>query len=297
MMVAQAIPSLALFGLSFMVPESPSWLVRRGRVEEVRRVLSRSSNPEEVRLMLEELASDNRAQATSVPLLAYGARVVLVGVSLSLLQQLLGPNAISYYGPQILQRMGLHMDASFLGVLAARCVNLLATMVVVLIIDRVGRKPLLIFGALTMGISMVALGALFRAENTGVLGLVAMCCYMAGFGISFGPVIWILMWEIFPASIRVQAMSLAIAAQWVANFLVSFTFPIMFGDAALNTFAHGGFAFFLYGSFGVLAAFVVMRFVPETRGVDNGRIGLFWGSRQAGQLPSLGFGLSKSESQ
>jgi SP family xylose:H+ symportor-like MFS transporter len=106
MMVAQAIPSLALFGLSFMVPESPSWLVRRGRVEEVRRVLSRSSNPEEVRLMLEELASDNRAQATSVPLLAYGARVVLVGVSLSLLQQLLGPNAISYYGPQILQRMG-----------------------------------------------------------------------------------------------------------------------------------------------------------------------------------------------
>ena len=281
MMVSLAIPALAFFWLSFTVPESPSWLVRTGRIDAARRALSRSAEPEEVRVMLEDLAQDNKVQDKPAPLLAFGTRVVLVGVSLSLLQQLIGLNAISYYGPQILQRMGYHMDSAFLGVLIARSLNLLATMIVVLIVDRVGRKPLLIFGALTMGLSMIALGSMFHAESTGTCGLIAMCCYMAGLGMSFGPIVWIMMSEIFPAPIRGQAMSMAIAAQWSANFLVSFTFPVMFGDSTLNGFAHGGFAFWIYGAFGVLAAFVVLRFVPETKGVDGERLGAFW-RRQAG---------------
>ncbi|HEV7610094.1 MAG TPA: sugar porter family MFS transporter [Steroidobacteraceae bacterium] len=281
MMVSLAIPALAFFWLSFSVPESPSWLVKHGRVEEARRALSRSADPEEVRAALADLAQENHVQDPPVPLFAFGTRVVLVGVSLSLLQQLLGLNAISYYGPQILQRMGFHMDAAFLGVLIARSLNLLATMIVVIIVDRVGRKPLLIFGALTMGLSMLAIGSLFQAGNTGALGLVAMCCYMIGLGMSFGPIVWILMSEIFPGPIRGEAMSLAIAAQWGANFLVSFTFPVMFGDSVLDEFAHGGFAFWIYGGFGVLAAFVVLRFVPETKGIDNERLGVFW-RRQAG---------------
>jgi MFS transporter, SP family, xylose:H+ symportor len=276
MMVSLAVPALAFFWLSFTVPESPSWLVRNGRMEEARRALSRSADPEEVRVMLEELAAGSRQQAKPQPLFAFGARVVLVGVALSLLQQVMGLNAISYYGPQILQRMGYHVDAAFLGVLVARCLNLLATMIVVLIVDRVGRKPLLVFGGLIMGVSMMAMGSLFSTDNTGVYGLIAMCAYMTGLGISFGPIVWILMSEIFPAAIRGQAISLAIAAQWSANFLVSFTFPIMFGDPWLNGFAHGGFAFWIYGGFGVLAAAVVLRYVPETKGVDHERLGNFW---------------------
>jgi SP family xylose:H+ symportor-like MFS transporter len=276
MMVSLAIPSLAFFWLSFTVPESPSWLVKHGRVEDARRTLSRSADPEEVRAMLEELAQDHRVAQKPAPLFEFGARVVLVGVSLSLLQQLMGLNALSYYGPQILQRMGFHMDAAFLGVLIARSLNLLATMIVVLIVDRVGRKPLLIFGALIMGLSMIVLGAMFRSGHTGALGLVAMCCYMVGLGVSFGPIVWIMMSEIFPAPIRGQAMSLAIAAQWSANFLVSFTFPVMFGDSALNEYAHGGTPFWIYGGFGVLAAFMVLRFVPETKGIDSERLGAFW---------------------
>jgi MFS transporter, SP family, xylose:H+ symportor len=281
MMVSLAVPALAFFWLSFTVPESPGWLVRHGRLEEARRALSRSADPDEVRVMLEELAAGNRQRAKPEPLFAFGTRVVLVGVALSVLQQLMGLNALSYYGPQILQRMGYHMDAAFLGVLLARCLNLLATMMVVLIVDRVGRKPLLIVGALIMGLSMMALGSLFSADNTSSYGLMAMCCYMAGLGMSFGPIVWILMSEIFPTPIRGQAMSLAIAAQWGANFLVSFTFPIMFGDTLLNGMAHGGFAFWLYGVFGVLAALVVLRYVPETKGLDNERLGVFW-RREAG---------------
>jgi MFS transporter, SP family, xylose:H+ symportor len=276
MMVSMAVPALAFFWLSFTVPESPAWLVRHGRIEQARRMLLRSADPEAVQQMLDELADRHQAPQKPAPLFSFGARVVLIGVALSVLQQLMGLNALSYYGPQILQRMGYHMDSAFLGVLMARCGNLLATMIVVLIVDRVGRKPLLIFGALAMGFSMMALGSLFRTDNAGAYGLTAMCIYMAGLGMSFGPIVWILMSEIFPAPVRAQAMSLAIAAQWGANFLVSFTFPVMFGDSTLNAFMHGGFAFWIYGAFGILAAYLVMHYVPETKGVDNEAVSVFW---------------------
>ena len=202
--------------------------------------------------------------------------MVCIGVALSVLQQLVGLNAISYYGPQILQRMGYHMDAAFLGALIARCMNLLATMSVVLVVDRVGRKPLLIAGALIMGASMLVIGSLFETGHPGTTGLVAVCCYLAGLGMSFGPIIWILMSEIFPAPIRPQAMSIAIAAQWGANFLVSATFPL---------FPPGGLAFFVYGAFGLLAAWIVLRYVPETKGLDLDSMGAFW-RRQAGVSPA-----------
>jgi MFS transporter, SP family, xylose:H+ symportor len=211
-----------------------------------------------------------------VPLFAFGSRVVLVGVALSVLQQLVGLNAISYYGPQILQQMGYHMDAAYLGVLVARCLNLLATMIVVLIVDRVGRKPLLIVGALVMGFAMMSIGTLFQTDLAGTYGLVAICCYLAGLGMSFGPIVWILMSEIFPAQIRGQAMSIAIAAQWAANFLVSATFPVLFGNGTLTSLANHGFAFWIYGGFALLAVFVVMRHVPETKGLDHDMLGAFW---------------------
>jgi SP family xylose:H+ symportor-like MFS transporter len=284
MMVSLAVPALAFFWLSFTVPESPSWLVRHGKLDEARRALSRSAGAEEVRVMLDELAADNRSQQKPEPLFAYGKRVVFVGVALSLLQQLMGLNAISYYGPQILQRMGFHMDAAFLGVLVARSLNLLATMGVVLIVDRVGRKPLLIGGAMVMGLAMMAIGASFQAGSSGTWGLVAICCYLTGLGMSFGPIVWIMMSEIFPAPIRGQAMSIAVASQWSANFLVSASFPVLFGNTALNTLSSGGFAFFIYGGFGLLAVFVVLRYVPETKGLDNERAGAFW-SRQADVTP------------
>jgi len=276
MMVSLAVPALAFFGLSFTVPESPSWLVKHGRIEEARRVLSQSAEPGEVTETLDELAQASGAKMAAAPLLAFGARVVLIGVGLSLLQQLVGLNAIAYYGPDILQRMGFHMDQAYLGVLVGWGLNVLATMIVVLIVDRVGRKPLLVLGALLMGLSMVAMGSLFKNDNAGAYGLAALCVYLIGFGVSFGPIVWIMMSEIFPAPIRSQAMSLAVAAQWGANCLVCFTFPLMFGNSGLNAYAHGGFAFWIYGAFALLAAFVVLRFVPETKGLDSDQAAALW---------------------
>lgn len=275
MMLSLAVPAMAFFYLSFSVPESPSWLVKNGRLEEARRLLARSAEPEEVRSMLEDLSAE-RGEEKPLPLFAFGKRVVLVGVALSVFQQFVGINAVLYYGPSIFAEMGYHIDASFLAMLIASLVNFLATMIVVLVVDKVGRKPLLICGGLISGVSMLSLGFLFQAQQTGVYGLVAMCCYLAGFAISFGPIVWIMMTELFPAPIRGQAMSVAVASQWVANLLVAGTFPLLMGSATLNQAWNHGFAFWLYGSFALIAAFLVMRFVPETRGVDSDQLSALW---------------------
>jgi SP family xylose:H+ symportor-like MFS transporter len=275
MMLALSVPAIAFFYLSFSVPESPSWLVKNGHIEAARKVLSRSADPDEVITALSELAAHSKSEVHA-PLFAFGVRVVLVGVALSVFQQLAGINTVLYYGPEIFTAMGYHMDAAFLGIAVACIVNLLCTMVVVLIVDRVGRKPLLIFGGLLMGLSMLTLGSLFHSQNTGPLALAAICFYLAGFALSFGPIVWIMLTEIYPAPIRGQAMSIAVASQWIANLLVSATFPLLLGNDTLNATWNHGFPFWLYGSLALLAAFIVMKFVPETRGVDHESLAALW---------------------
>ena len=275
MMLSLSIPAMAFFYLSFSVPESPSWLVKKGRIEQARKQLSRSADPEEVRDMLETLARE-APEEKPAPLFGFGARVVLVGIALSVFQQLVGINTVLYYGPEIFARMGYHMDAAFLGLVVACIVNLMSTMVVVLIVDKVGRKPLLIFGGLIMGLSMLALGSLFHTQQAGSFGLAAVCLYLAGFALSFGPIVWIMMTEIYPAPIRGQAMSLAVASQWIANLLVSGTFPLLLGNDTLNGAWNYAFPFWLYGSLAIIAAFIVLRYVPETRGVDSEHLTALW---------------------
>jgi SP family xylose:H+ symportor-like MFS transporter len=275
MMLSLSIPALAFFYLSFSVPESPSWLMKKGRIGEARKLLSRSAERGEVNRMLDELSTTSPEEKPA-PLFRFGMRVVLVGIALSVFQQLVGINTVLYYGPEIFAKMGYHMDAAFLGTVVACMVNLLATMMVVLIVDKVGRKPLLIFGGLVMGVSMLALGSLFHSQTVGTFGLAAICCYLAGFAISFGPIVWIMMTEIYPAPIRGQAMAIAVASQWVANLLVSGTFPLLLGNATLNAAWNHGFPFWLYGSFALLAAFIVLRYVPETRGVDSDHLSALW---------------------
>lgn len=275
MMLSLAIPAMAFFYLSFSVPESPSWLVKTGRIEQARKLLARSADPDEVRSMLADLATTSPEEKPA-PLFAFGARVVLVGVALSVFQQLVGINTVLYYGPEIFAKMGYHMDEAFLGTLVACMVNFMSTMIVVLIVDKVGRKPLLIFGGIIMGVSMLALGSLFHSQQAGAFGLAALCLYLAGFAISFGPIVWIMMTEIYPAPIRGQAMSLAVASQWIANLLVSGTFPLLLGNDTLNGAWNYAFPFWLYGSFGIIAAFIVLRYVPETRGVDSDQLTALW---------------------
>jgi len=274
MMLSLTIPALAFFYLSFSVPESPRWLVKTGRIDKAVKQFA-DTEMEEVQAIIIDLAASGESEKPT-PLFAYGKRVVLCGIALCVFQQVVGINTVLYYGPTIFETMGFHTDAASLSTLVACMVNLMSTMVVVLVVDKVGRKPLLIFGGLIMGISMIALGVLFHANQTGTIALLAICAYLAGFAVSFGPIVWIMLTEIYPAPIKGQAMSLAVAAQWIANLLVSATFPLMLGNNTLNASWNHGFAFWVYGACGIIAAFVVMRFVPETRGIDSDSLAALW---------------------
>jgi SP family xylose:H+ symportor-like MFS transporter len=281
MNLAMVIPALALFCISFTVPESPTWLVRRGRLDEARRAIEQSTEPDEVREAMNALEVSAHQKPLSMPVLSFGVRVLFVGIAINLLMQLIGLTAVSYYGPQILQRMGYHMNEAFLGVLLARCLNMLATMGVVLVVDRVGRKPLLIVGSIIMGLSMLALGSLMRVDVDPAYGLLAMCCYLVGLGLSFGPIVWIMLSEIFPAPIRARATSIAVWAQWAANLLVAVTFPWLFTTNLLGDAAIGALPFWIYGGFSLVAVVFVLRFIPETKGVDNDVLGAFWRGQSA----------------
>src|SRR6185503_1500448 len=157
-------------------------------------------------------------------------------------------------------------DSSLLQTVIVSIANVVFTLVAVVTVDRWGRKPLLILGALVMAVSMLALGTLFSTGNVGTIALVAVVAYIGGFALSWGPVVWVLLSEIFPNAIKGKAMAIAVAAQWIANLFVSWTFKVIDGNSALNAMFNHGFAYWIYGVMSVLAALFVLRFVPETKG-------------------------------
>jgi SP family xylose:H+ symportor-like MFS transporter len=162
--------------------------------------------------------------------------------------------------------MGMSTNASFLQTVIVGVANVAFTLVALVTVDRWGRKPLLILGALVMAVAMLALGFLFYTGNVGLPALVAAVLYIAGFALSWGPVVWVLLSEIFPNAIKAQAMAIAVAAQWTANWIVSTTFKMLDGSSFLNAHFNHGFAYWIYGVCSLLAALFVLKYVPETKG-------------------------------
>jgi SP family xylose:H+ symportor-like MFS transporter len=164
------------------------------------------------------------------------------------------------------KNMGASTDASLLQTVIVGIANVVFTLVALVTVDRWGRKPLLILGALVMAVSMITLGTLFATGHVGTVALVAVVGYIGGFALSWGPVVWVLLSEIFPNSIKGSAMAIAVCAQWLANLFVSWTFKILDGNSVLNAMFNHGFAYWIYGAMSVLAALFVLKFVPETKG-------------------------------
>jgi SP family xylose:H+ symportor-like MFS transporter len=196
-----------------------------------------------------------------------------------------------YFAPKMFQNMGASpndayaQSAWFVGVTMT-----LFTLVATATVDKLGRKPLLIVGALVMAVAMLTLGTLFHlhlvsatpdqaaqgATGSSYVAIATVAVYIIGFAASWGPVTWVLLSEIFPNSIKGAAMSIAVAAQWIANFVVTQTFPMMDGSSSLNAKFNHGFAYWLYAAGAVCAALFVMRFVPETKGRTLEAIGDLW---------------------
>jgi len=267
MLLSEAVPAALFMGLLLFVPDTPRWLVMKGRSSQALNILERLQGGEIARQTVAEIEDSLQVEGSSTKanLFAFGSLVLWVGVLLSVFQQLVGINAVLYYAPQMFENMGASTNASFLQTVVVGAANVLFTVLAIVTVDRLGRKPLMIVGALVMAVAMLALGFLFYANSVGMLALGAVLLYIAGFALSWGPVTWVLLSEIFPNAIKNRAMAIAVAAQWIANLAISISFPIVDGSSALNALFHHGFAYWIYGAMSVLAAIFVYWYVPETK--------------------------------
>ncbi len=275
MLASEAIPSALFIILLTLVPDTPRWLVLRGRNDEALAQLRRVTDEADARSILADIQRTLVVRSGS--LFSFGATVIVVGILMSVFQQFVGINAVLYYAPLMFQNMGASTDVALLQTVVVGAANVLFTVVAIVTVDHWGRKPLLVAGALVMAAAMIALGCLFDAQAVGLGALVAVVAYIAGFAFSWGPVTWVLLAEMFPNSIKGKGLALAVAAQWLANLLVSASFKVLDGNSALNALFHHGFAYWIYGAMSLLAAVFVLRYVPETKGRSLEAIQELWG--------------------
>jgi SP family xylose:H+ symportor-like MFS transporter len=263
MFFSGAIPAGLFLILLFFVPETPRYLVMKGRDNKAIAVLNKIAGKEDAPGILKEIKETIHEK--SAPWLSFGFFVIFIGIMLSVFQQFVGINVVLYYAGNIFRNMGSSTNSSLLQTIIVGIVNLTFTVVAILTVDKFGRKPLMIIGALGMAVSMIALGFAFYTDNLGLIALIFMLTYTAAFAMSWGPVTWVLLSEIFPNSIR-GAMSIAVAAQWIANWIISLTFPMMNDNQWLTQQFNHGFSYWIYGVMGILAALFMWKMVPETKG-------------------------------
>jgi len=261
-----AIPAAALFLGMLFQKESPHWLIRQGREDEARDVLRRVRNDNDIDQEIREVHEISQRQGSYRDLISPRVRpLVVVGVLLAVFQQITGINTVIYYAPTLLQGAGLGDNAALLANVVNGAVNVGMTIVAIWLLDKVGRRPLLITGTAGMAVGMVIVGCSFIGGSTlhGGLAIVAIAgllIYTGSFAIGLGPVFWLLIAEIYPLKIRGAAMSVASMANWAANFIVTVSFLTLLS-------AIGGVgAFFLFGFLTLVALAYFWRKVPETKG-------------------------------
>jgi len=263
MFASEIIPALIFLLLLFFVPETPRYLVMQSKEAEAEKILNKIVGTGKAPKLMSDIKES--LKEVNSPWLTFGGLVVGIGVLLSLFQQFIGINVVLYFASEIFRNMGSDTDTSLLQTIIVGAINLSFTVLAIFTVDRFGRKPLMIIGGIGMGICMFSLGFAFYFNQLGLVALFAMLGYVAFFAMSWGPVTWVLLSEIFPNSIR-SAMSMAIAAQWVGNLIISWTFPMMNDNSWLTSQFNHGFSYWIYGVMGILAAWFVWKFVPETKG-------------------------------
>ena len=271
MFASAAVPSLLFLFTLLGVPESPRWLMQKGRVDQARMVLAKFMKPEESKAEFEHISVAVRQERGS--LWAAGLRKpLLIAIALAVFQQITGINTILYYGSLIfLEQIPKQSDSSaLLANVIVGAVNLVGTVVALLIVDRLGRRPLLLATFSGMAASLVLLALSIHFHFAPVLSLSLVLAYVACFAVGVGPTVWIIMAEIFPTKVRGRAMSLATISLWMACLLITSTFLTLAKALSISG------AFLLYAGLSVAAALFVAWGVPETKQRSLEEIEAFW---------------------
>ncbi len=278
MFLACAVPAAVYYVIAKILPESPRFLVLKDREAEARAVFTRiwpdGDVDREIRDMRASIEDDRRAQHSgSLRGKSFGLRpIVWVGILLSVFQQFVGINVIFFYSTTLWKAVGFEESSSLTISVFTGLTNILVTFVAIALIDRVGRRPILMTGSIGMTLSLTTMAIAFSQSVTvngeiglpgswGPIALVAANVFVIFFGASWGPVVWVLLGEMFPNTIRVKALGIAAAAQWVANFLITVTFPPLAGLSLPLTYG-------MYALFAALSFVFVLTKIPETNGMS-----------------------------
>ena len=273
MFLSAVIPSLVFIILLLFIPETPRYLILKNKHNKALDVLRKTVGEKEAEKSMREITET--LSAKSAPWLSFGGLLLIISIIMAAFQQLTGINVVLYYAPKIFQNTGTRLDISLLQTILVGAVNLVFTIIAILTVDRMGRKPLLILGGSIMGLAMGAIGFTFYAENMGIMALIFILIYIAGFAMSWGPVMWVVLSEIFPNSIR-GAMSIATATVWTTDLIISWSFPVLDDNTWLTQKFHHGFAYWLYAVICLMAVIFVWRMIPETKGKTLEQIEKLW---------------------
>ena len=270
---SEMIPAGLFALLICFVPETPRYLAMVGQDAKAERILARINGAAEAKKILDEIK--NTVTVKTEKLFSYGFMCIFVGVMLSVFQQAVGINAVLYYAPRIFQDMG--MGNPMVQTVIMGIVNISFTLVAVFTVEKLGRKPLLIFGSIGMAVGALGVALTFGNESLSTVTMLSIMVYSASFMFSWGPIAWVLIAELFPNTIRGAAVAIAVAFQWIFNFIVSSTFVPMFnmhltpGDDFGHWFTYG-----LYGAICIVAALFVWKLVPETKGKSLEDMSKLW---------------------
>ncbi len=278
---SELIPS-GLFLISlFFVPKSPRWLFLKGRDAEAMAILTKIHGKEKA---LEEskeikLSLQNETNITKINYFSKGIlTIIIIGSTFSILQQFTGINAVLYYGADIFEKaLGFGKEDVLKQQILLAFVNLIFTFVAMATVDKFGRKPLVYIGAIGMLIGFLLLGITIQQQSIGFLSLLGVLIFIGSFALSMGPVVWVLLSEMFPNKIRSVAMSVAVAVQWAGNYVVSQSFPMVnASEVNNNDFWNGSLPYFIFIAFILLIIVFTYKFIPETKGKTLEEIEAIW---------------------
>jgi SP family xylose:H+ symportor-like MFS transporter len=265
MFTVVALPAILFVLCSLRIPESPRWLTARGRGEQARRVLTRIGGEQYAHKQLleigESLRSDAATRSSWRELFTPGLRrVICIGAGLAVLQQWSGINILFNYAEEVYRGAGYGVSAVMFNIIVTGVINLIFTLLAMMLVDRFGRRALMLFGCCGIGCAHLMAGFAYRAHLQGVFVLVLTLCAIAFYAVSLAPVTWVLISEIFPNRLRSAGVSVAVATLWAASFVLTYSFPVLLRLASMAT------AFFLYSGVCLFGAILVYAFVPETKG-------------------------------